>query len=272
MDLLKKLFSILPPLEVKITDETDLGLKLYVEPILNELLTKAVKRKLRGRKIEIIIPVNYGETVYKYAIDEDKEHYDTHGFATSQGNFNITTEKEVINFKLIINSVVFDKFQYFSTISHEFTHAIDFSEYIKKYGNPVLMSRVTKDLNYYFEFYLWTEFNAKKIGVARLQKELDKHDRKIFISTPNFIQEVASEVDNLPRLYHLMHFFGRISASQDSLIKLNPNIYPKSYLNSAFGTNATIIHTTIEQIKDFKDFEKEKDFLRYLIFSRNNYF
>jgi hypothetical protein len=251
---------------------TDLGLKIYVEPLLKELLTKSVKRKLKGRKIEIIIPINYGETVYKYATDEDKEHYDKCGYSTSQGNFSINTEKNKISFKLIINSVVFDKFQYFSTITHEFTHAVDFSEYIKKYGNPNNMSRSLKNLNYYFEFFLWTEFNAKRIGVSRLQKELDKHSKEIIISTSGFIQDVAGQVDNIPRLYHLMHFFGRISASQNSLIKLDPNIYPKKYLELTFGTNTVAIHSIIEQMNDFKDFENEKDLLRYLMFPNINYF
>jgi hypothetical protein len=270
---LSRLFLLSPLLDVKVTDETNLHLEKHVRLLIKELETRTVRKKLQGKSIEIIIPRNYGQTVYEYAVEEEKEHYDSYGYSESRGNFSITTEAGKINFKLIINPSVFDDYMYFSTVVHEFTHAIDFSGYINKYGNPSEMNRNLKNQNYYFEFYLWTEFNAKKIGLERLQKELDKTNLMINIAeaASAFIDEVESEETNLPRLYHLMHFLARISVCGDSSTKYNSDLYPNSYLCAKFGNNVDVIHLTMEKIKNFKDFEKEKDLLRYLLFTRQNY-
>ena len=64
-----------------------------------------------------------------------------------------------------------------------------------------------------------------------------------------------------------MHYLARITVFDDGLMTLKPEIYPKSYLVENFGPNVTTIHNTMEGIKSFKEFEKEKEFLKYLILS-----
>jgi len=244
-----------------------LNLKQKVEPLLTELITKKVRKKLKGKKVEVIIPENFGQTVYKYSIDEEKAHYDKIGYSNSQGHFVVPMDKKAVDFWIIVNKIAFEELQYFSTIFHEFAHVLDFTDYINVYGNPTMMDRQTKHLNYYFEFYLWAEYNAKKIGLKRLQEEFDKKNWAIDLktSTTLFIQDVDREIDNLPRLYNLMHYFARITVCDDGLLTLNPEIYPKNYLIENFGPNATIIHTTMESINNFDEFEKEKDFIKYLL-------
>ena len=269
---LKKIFNFSSTIDILITNETNFQLEIYVQKLLIELITQKTRKRLKGKKIEIIIPENFGQTVYKYAIDEEKEYYDKYGYSTSRGNFSITLENNKPNFKLIINSSVFEDFQYFSTLTHEFTHALDFSEYINKYGNPITMDREMKKDNYYFEFFLWTEFNAKKIGLLRFQKELHNNNLELVISLSNFINEIENEVDSLPKLYHLMHFFARISVCKDKLDYWELSTFSRDYLIPKFGQDVTTIQLIMEKIVDFKGFEKEKNLLRYLLFSPKNYF
>lgn len=258
--------SFLSSLRIKITDETNRNLKRFVKPLLKELVTNSVRRKLKGKKIEIIIPKDYGQTVYEYSIDEEKEYYDIYGHSSGQGHFCTPTDKKSRDFKIIINKSTFDSYQYFSTVFHEFVHVLDFTEYIHHYGNPTMMDRDTKHSNYYFEFYLWTEFNAKRLGLKRLVKELDKINEGIHLpaSTISFIEEDARAKKQLQKLYALMHFFARISACDNGSLKFNPEIHPERYLTASFGENATVIHSILEGIKNYQDFEKEKETLRYL--------
>ncbi|MBF4473192.1 hypothetical protein [Flavobacterium sp. HJJ] len=263
---LKELFASSHPLDLTIIDETNLKLDTLVKSLMEELITKNICLKLEGKKVEIIIPKDFGSTVYKYAIDEEKAHYDANGFSTSNGNFSITTENNIICFKLIINSPVFEDSLYLSTITHEFTHAVDFSEYINRYSNPFLMNSFMKNKNYYREFYLWTEYNAKKKGLLRYQKELDKDNLKLSITVNDFIHDVESEIYSLPKLYSLMHFFARVFVCNNQGYKFNMDNYVSNFLICKFGSNVFSIQTTIEKIKDFKDFEKKKVILKYLIF------
>lgn len=262
---LKNIFS--SPLEITIVDETNLNRKELVEPLVCELITNNVRKTLKGKKVKIIIPKDFGKTVYNHSIDEEKKHYDKNGYSTSQGHFAASFDEKATEFRITINNSAFDQLQYFSTIFHEFTHVIDFHNYINNYGNPMLMERKTKHNNYYFEFYLWTEYNAKKIGLQRLIKEYDKKNWAIDLpmSTTLFIKDIEKESQSLPRLYNLMHYFARISVCNESLLTLNSEIYPKNYLINNFGENVIVIHNTMESIKSFKEFENEKTFLRYLL-------
>jgi hypothetical protein len=261
----KNLF--LSPLEVTIIDETNFNRKELVEPLVIEINTNDVRKTLKGKKVKIIIPKDFGETVYNYSIEEEKELYNKNGYSKSQGHFAASFDEKATEFRIIVNNSAFDELQYFSTIFHEFTHVLDFNNYINNYGNPMLMDRKTKHHNYYFEFYLWSEYNAKKIGLQRLLKEYDKKNWTIDLprSTSLFIEDVERESQDLPRLYNLMHYFARISVCDDGLLTLNSEIYPKNYLINNFGKNAEVLHTTMESIKSFTEFENEKTFLRYLL-------
>lgn len=271
MKILQNFFK--SPLVIKISDETNLNLEKKIKPIINEILIYSVRRKLRGKEIEIIIPKNLSETVYKWACDEEKEYFDEYGYQPGLGHFSTPLDNESKYFKIIIDSSTFEDLQYFSTLIHEITHVIDFNEYIKKYGNPVFMSEQTKQQKYYYEFYYWTEFNAKKNGLKRFVEELKKREKSIdlYSSASIFIDNVNQRSGRIGKLYELMHFYARITVCDDGLIKQNQNIYPISFINMNFGSKGTVIHSAIEEIKTFKKFEKEKDFLRHL-FKKDDYY
>jgi len=262
---IKKTFLNSPPLNLSIYNEIDKNFNSLIEKLIKELNTKENRLKLDGRKIDIIIPQNFGKTVYEYATNEEKEYYTKNGYSDALGNFSIYKENNLIYYKLIINHIVFKDLSYLSTITHEFTHSIDFSEYIKKYGNPNDMNKFQKNKNFYFEFYLWTEFNAKKNGLLRYQKELDKDNLKLSICIEDFKNEINIQNNRISKLYTLVHFLARCYVCNKVGYPFNIDIDLNLFLKSKFGLNIFLIQETIEKINSFKDFEKDKTELRYFL-------
>lgn len=263
---LKNLFP--PPLDIKITDEVNSNLHKYIEPLLIELNTYKVRRKLRNKNIEFIIPINFKRAVYNNSCDYIKQHIDSYGYSPDiNGHFCTPLDTNSANFKIIINQNIFENIQYYSTIYHEFTHVIDFNAYIKYYGNPDLMSKSQKYINFFFEFYLWTEYNAKRIGMRRLMIEYKKNEWNVAFPqiTALFIEDVILENDRLRRLYYLVHFLARLSECGSESLKLDSKIYPRDFLEIYFGTNVFTLHTTLEKINSFEDFQNKRRRLKFLI-------
>jgi hypothetical protein len=260
---LKYIFS--PPLEIKITDETNSNLNKYIKPLLNELETYKVRRQLKGKNVELIIPLSFEKAVYNNSCDEIKQIIESYGYSSSDvnGHFCNPIDNKSVDFKIIINKNI----QYFSTIFHEFTHVIDFNDYIKYYGNPDLMSKIQKRENYFFEFYLWTEYNAKRIGMRRLMVEYKKNEWSIALeqTTINFTEKVSIEHDSLRRRYYLVHFFARLSECRNKSLKFNSEIYPRDFLEKYFGANVFKLHNTLEKIKSFDDFQNKRKKLKRLV-------
>ncbi len=266
MKFFKNLFT--SKFELNISDQTGLDLKVKTHALLDELITEDVRKKLKGKKVDVIIPENFGTTVYRYANKDEQKHYDQNGYSKAIGNFAPSLDENASEFKIILEKSIFDDVQYYCTIHHEFTHVLDFTDYIKLYGNPMLMDFETRKQKYYFEFYLWAEFKAKKAGLQRLKQEREpnKDSLNTYLSlyTDMFIEEINGGLRGIEKLYCLVHFLARITVFDNGLITLIPQIYPKDFLKANFGENALVIHTELETIESFADFEREKDFLKYL--------
>ena len=80
----------------------------------------------------------------------------------------------------------------------------------------------------------------------------------------HFLEDLNSGITPLERLYFFVHYLARITVYDNGLITLIPQIYPKTFLKDNFGENALVIHTVLESIETFEDFENEKSFLKYL--------
>lgn len=254
------------PLRIVFDNETEIDSREKVYDLISEFLPKNKRRKLKNIRLKILVPNSFGETLYKLCSPEEKTHYAEIGLSDSNGHFVIPTGSKN-NYTILLNSRVFLDNQYFSTLPHELTHLIDFSAYFKCFGKIDLANRQEKLDNYYFEFYLWAEFNAKKIGLERLQKELDKKDQHIDLkqSTLIFKSDVEREKYPLNKLYHLVHHLARISIYDDGLLHLNDNCFPTIFIHDHFGSNITVFYHTLIEMKTFEDFLKEKEFIRYLV-------
>lgn len=257
------------PLNIKIIDETNSNSDLIIEPLIKELDNYTNRKKLENLKIEVIIPKDFNKTIYNNSNESIKNKIDLHSnlLGESNGYFCIPMISKPNCFKILINKNILNDLLFYGTVYHEFTHIIDFNDYINNYGNPDIMNKFQKRQNFYYEFYLWTEFNAKKNGMRRLMIEYKKNEFNVAFPqlTNLFMQEVRYEKDTLARLYCLVHFFARITECGNNLIKKNIEIYPKDFLESYFGLNVIKLHKLLEKTKNFKDFQKNKNKLKKII-------
>ena len=265
--MINKFFKRKPKLVIKLENETEQNFDLKIWKLVNEYIPKEKKKKLKGKKLNIIVPKNYKEKLYNLSTAEHKEHFNDFGTPELNGCLVLPIDKKSTEFTILLNKRIFDSDQYFSTIPHEITHVFDFNDYFTQYGNIFILDRESKKENFYFVHYLWTEFNAKKIGIQRFKKELDKTKSNINleVSTKNFKEDVDNNLFYLTKSYHLMHHFGRMSVYDNGLLSFNNNYFPESYLKQIFGENVMTLYHTLKEITNYSEFDKEKEFLKYLM-------
>ena len=253
--------------QLEIKDETNNNFQTKVNLIINEIITKKERKKLSGIKLNIFITKNIKEKIYKYAEKEDLEYYEKNGFQEPKGNVTLPKIEKPRDYVIIFKESIFTDFDFYSTVTHEITHIIDYNNYSFRYGNIYLFNEHLKRQNYYYEFYLWTEFNAKKKGIYRLQEELNRHQYGINLkkTTKDFIENVENQNNKLEKLYELMHFLARISVYDNGEITSDEEIYPISFLKHNFGKNVTLLYSLMKEIETFDNFENEKSIMRYLI-------
>ena len=257
------------PLDVTIIDETYSNSELIVEPLIKELDNYSNRKKLEKIKIEVIIPKDFHNAIYNNSNESVQKMIDLYSVSLSESNGYFCTPL-ISNpncFKILINKNILDNIQFYGTVYHEFTHIIDFNEYIKTYGNPDIMDKFQKRNNFYYEFYLWTEFNAKKNGMRRLMIEYKKNEYNVAFPqlTNLFMQDIRNEKDTLRRLYYLVHFFARITECGSRKIKNDDEIYPKDFLLSYFGLRVFELHKVLEKTTNFNKFQNNKKKLKEII-------
>lgn len=257
------------PLNIKIIDETHSNSELIIEPLIKELDNYDNRKKLEKIKIEVIIPKEFNKSIYNNSNESVKNMIDlySHSLGESNGYFCTPIISNPNCFKILVNKNILDDLQFYGTIYHEFTHIIDFNEYINNYGNPDKMDKYQKRQNFFYEFYLWTEFNAKKIGIRRLMIEYKKNEFSVAFPqlTNLFMEDVRNEKDTLRRLYYLVHFFARITECGKHYTKNNNEIYPKDFLKSYFGLRVLDLHKILEKTKSFNEFQKNRIKLKEII-------
>ncbi|WP_203257937.1 hypothetical protein [Hyunsoonleella ulvae] len=267
---MKNIFHIFQKqLIIEIIDKTNRGFEHKIEPLINEMISRNFKKVLVGKTIEIVIPNDYKKTVYLYATAEKKEHYNQYGIEERKAFLVLPENRKTSYFTIILNQNIFEDYQYYSTIYQELTHVLDYTYYFKKYGNMHVESEEVKKINYYFEYYLWSEFNSKRKGLERLQKEkhVNNWDVELQTSLDQLKQDVHGEQSHLSKLYYLMHFFARISVYDDGFLTPESTLFSNEFLNCNYGAYTNVIYTTVSEIKSFTEFEKEKDFLKFLMFN-----
>lgn len=257
------------PLNIKIIDETNSNYELIIEPLIKELDNCTNRKKLEKIKIEVIVPKEFNKTIYNNSNESVRNMIDlySHSLGESNGYFCTPLISNPNCFRILINKNILDDLQFYGTVYHEFTHIIDFNEYINNYGNPDIMDKFQKRQFFFNEFYLWTEFNAKKNGMRRLMIEYKKNEFSVaFLQLTNlFIEDVRNEKDTLRRLYYLMHFFARITECGNHSIKNNNDTYPKDFLKSYFGLRVFELHKILEETKSFNEFQKNRKKLKEII-------
>ncbi len=263
---LNKDFSVL---NIRVIDQNNIGADLILEPLIKELDNYHNRKELLGKEIEVIVPLDFKESVYLYSNFNVKRiiKSQSESFQDSNGYFCVPLFSSPNKFRILINKSIIHDIQFPGTLYHEFTHVLDFNNYINIYGNPDKMSLKEKRENFYYEFYLWTEFNAKREGMKRLQIEYKKKGFNVAFEehTKLFINDLKFEHNELRRLYYLVHFLARLSQCGNYFIRRKEKNYPKKFLKEHFGKSVFKLHKVLENTVNFNSFQKNKVKLKKLI-------
>lgn len=251
----------------EIIDETKNGFEKKIEYIIDGLLNEKTREFLKGIKLKIFVPINMKQKIFEYSTEDEIREHNIYGFKTGNGNVSLPKSTTSKDYVISLDKSIFSEYEYFSTIAHEITHIIDFSAYFSKYGNVYILNKNERTNLYYKEFYLWTEFNAKKNGIKRLQLEFDNYGWNIPLikTTKRAIEDIEKEDYKYNKLYHLMHFFGRISVyDDDDMIIYDNDIFPLDFLENYFNIDIRKLYFILKKIENFDDFEKYKTILKEL--------
>nr|WP_320059610.1 hypothetical protein [uncultured Bacteroides sp.] len=180
---------------------------------------------------------------------------------------NLPNDSKSNKFNILIREDVFTiDLEYYSTVIHEFTHIIDYTEFFKKYGNLYIQNNDIKISNYYYEFYLWTEFNAKRNGIENLMKIYSILRKEIDLkgTADNFICDLKVEKRELNRHYELMHFLARISVFEKRK-ELTEDEFPIDFIVENVNSRSRELFEKLKSIKSFDDFDSNKSEIRQLL-------
>lgn len=264
--LFEYMFNIIR-LDIEIINEGHDQNDIITRAIIKEFFTKRRKKIIIDKRIKIIIPNNFNSTCYNYSNDDTKSFIDKNGISDYVGMCILPTDKNATEFIIIIDKdTMTDITESYNVLFHEFTHVIDYTDFFNHNGNIYISEDInTKISAYYFEFYLWTEFNAKRNGLARQKKENDKEDKTINLLqiATSFQQDIVKVSFELNRYYGLIHFLARISVYEH--LELNCREFPESWLSLLFEINIQDLYDTLKITNTFEDFNNNKELIRKLL-------
>ncbi len=242
---------------IQVVDETNKGCDLKIIDLCNEFYTGENLSVLANKKILIKVSVNYEKDVFDNSSIEQQENMTLMGLPYHAMTI-IPSDLDYSKFIIFLRESVFTDYQHYSTLYHEFTHTIDFINYFNDYGNVYIKDEVSKQLCYYYEFYFWTEYNAKKRGLQRFYYEIEKYNYEINLvdSTSNFLSSLQSRNTQFINLYHLVHFFARLSLFETKgLFSFSSAIFPKKVILETFGSSSIALYDLFKEMDDYTSFK-----------------
>jgi len=259
MKIYKKIASFFT---TKIQEESN-RLDIQIETDSNEIKSKIEDLILdffcannidivQDKKIVIIISEDFKTDMIKYSSSEMQNFVLENNIQESAGRVILPVDKDFSNFVILLIKDIFNSNQYFSTLTHELVHVIDFINHFKEVGNIYTGNAE------YDDFFFWTEFNAKKIGLKRLQQELDKNNEKLNLraSTINFREQNLKEILPDKQVYNLVHFFARISIyDKYKNLAFNEDEFPREYLINLYGEKSIELYYLLNEINNYDEFK-----------------
>jgi hypothetical protein len=252
-------------LNLEIINEKDINHNTRLNSIITEFFNQNQIKLLAEKHLKIIIPEDFNSTYYDYSNSTIQNYINENGFPEHHGIFIPPSDKDATDYVLIIKEFVLsDIYEAYKTLYHEFTHFIDYTNYFNKNGNIYIADNDKKIENFYFEFYIWTEFNAKRIGLTRLKEELDKIGGTIDLAQTaiNFQNDIVKSPSELESYYGLSHFLARIAVFES--LGLSSIEFPSNWLSILFETDILKLYNKLKTIRTFKDFDKNKELLRIM--------
>jgi len=249
-------------LSVEIINEGDSSNRRIINSIINEFFSRNQRKLITNKNFKIIIPRDFNATYYYYSNSSIKEFIDKNGYSEYLALLILPSDTNSKEFTLIIrNDIMSIKNELYKTLFHEFTHIIDYTNFFNHKGNLYISDINTKIDNYYFEFYLWTEFHAKKVGLKRYKK--CGGTTNLVEKADDFERSINQTTTELGLYYSLMHFLARISVFKH--FGLSSNEFPVKHLSLFLEIDVLKLYKKLNKIETYKDFNNEKKLLRELL-------
>lgn len=244
-------------LDIQITTDNN-EIKSKIEHLILDFFSAKNIDIVQDKKIVIIISEDFKTDMIKYSSSEMRNFILENDIQESAGTVILPVDKEFSKFVILLIKDIFNSNQYFSTLTHELVHVIDFINHFKEVGNIYTGNAE------YDDFFFWTEFNAKKIGLKRLQEELYKNNEKLNLreSALNFIKQNNGETSINRKVYNLVHFLARISIyDENKTLDFNEMEFPKEYIINLYGEKSIDLYHILSDTIDYNDFKKNNNLI-----------
>jgi len=237
-------------------------IKNKIQNLIDEFFDIEKLKIINDKQIEIIVSKNYNSDFFKYSNNLAINYYKEKGIPENKALTILPNDINYSKFIIVVKENVFDDKEYFSTIIHELTHVIDFINHFNNLGNVYYGNAV------YDEFYFWTEFNAKRAGLERLQKELNKTGLIISLksSAEIFILENNKMISANEKVYNLVHFLARISIYDEMKnLAFDEQEFPRQFIISVFGSKTFKLYDLLNIAYNYEKFKVLKESIRETI-------
>ncbi len=211
-------------------------------------------------KFTVEVTSDFKKDYYNECSKREREILDRVGIPELNGVV-IMPQTEDLHFIILISSKSFENNQIIHTAIHEFTHLYDYFQYFLENGNLEIRSEEEKESKYYYEFYHWSEYHAKRLGTYffsilewhRVSGENPPPDniysfQHVEFYTRNIVEKINNSNDALITksqdsndifwdvYQELMSYFGRLSVFQaKDLNKYPDRDFPEELLKEVFG-------------------------------------
>jgi hypothetical protein len=217
-------------------------LKSKTQDLVNEFFDIDKLSIVNDKQLQIIISKNYESDLLENSNELATKCFIENGIPQNKAIIILPDDANYSKFVIIVKEKIFEDREYFSTITHELTHVIDFINHFDEFGNIYRGNAI------YDDFFFWTEFNAKKAGLERLQLELNKTGQKISLedSANNFILENNQTLSADKKVYNLVHFLARISIYDETKnLDFDEREFPRQYLITLFGQKTFALYNLL---------------------------
>lgn len=216
-----------------------------------------------SKELKIVVSHNINIDFLIYSANKDKKEMQGSDLSFLNGML-ILPRDEVRDFTIIINRKQFNTDDYIHTLYHELTHYSDYINYFEKFGNVYEQNELIRIQKYFYEFGLWSEYHAKKIGnllfyfslcisqygsVPKNWKEIIEvgFQSDVLVKNINILKEkiLTNKMAMKDFLNFLFGYYGRLSIFQKENKKYPNDDFPEKELLQTFGNPIIDIYSLL---------------------------
>lgn len=249
-------------MKIIIKNDFDDTITRKLEFLSNDFKLENDLKKYQDKVVELRVPNNFNTVFYQLSNSKAKSYLLEYGFPVHNALTILPTDSNYSKFIILFRENIFNDYEYFSTVTHELCHLIDFLNYFKDNGN-IYNGNATYD-----EFYYWTEFNAKRKGIERIMIELNKEKLSISLERASelFLEEISKNKSLKKQVYLLVHFFARLSIFDKAEdLEFDKKVFPKDKLFRVFGENLIDLYRILLVSNDYSEFKKNRLQLKQIL-------